>query len=279
MHETLLNSKVSKNIRNQGETLFCWAFAISTMLRQSLNLFISQLDGSKIQRDDALKKLNGTSTFNPQKESEDSTSHNRDNVDIENVAVDNVDTAIIDQASSDIDSDDTDESDYSVELDKIDEFFGALHRKLSKLNGIDINSDDKNNADKNSLDGKNVDIDDLELLLSQMDDTQLHLTATIFSDIFANSDADNIDTDRVETKTPEENSAGTDTVDIDFHRQLRNELIMIPIPKSLSNEFIEESPLTQGHYLDMAFERVGNLLNQNRYNLYHIRFDSFILFS
>ena len=40
MHSTLLNSKVSKAIRNQGETLFCWAFAISTMLRQSLNLFI-----------------------------------------------------------------------------------------------------------------------------------------------------------------------------------------------------------------------------------------------
>ena len=45
MHATLLNSKVSKNIRNQGKTLFCWAFAISTMLRQSLNLFLSKLDG------------------------------------------------------------------------------------------------------------------------------------------------------------------------------------------------------------------------------------------
>ena len=44
MHTTLLNSKISKNIRNQGETLFCWAFAISTMLRQSLNVFIGDLN-------------------------------------------------------------------------------------------------------------------------------------------------------------------------------------------------------------------------------------------
>ena len=65
MHSTLLNSKVSKNIRNQGETLFCWAFAISTMLRQSLTLFISQLDASLFQIqcgiyivDNSLKKLN-----------------------------------------------------------------------------------------------------------------------------------------------------------------------------------------------------------------------------
>ena len=57
MHSTLLNSKVSKNIRNQGETLFCWAFATSTMLRQSLNLFISNLE-EKFNKNDALKKLN-----------------------------------------------------------------------------------------------------------------------------------------------------------------------------------------------------------------------------
>ena len=55
MHETFLNSKVSKKIRNQGETLFCWAFAISTMLRQSLNLFISELDNQN--KDNALEKL------------------------------------------------------------------------------------------------------------------------------------------------------------------------------------------------------------------------------
>ena len=102
MHFTLLNSKVSKNIRNQGETLFCWAFALSTMLRQSLNLFISQLDGNAFKIDDALKTLNSD----------------------------------------------------------------------------------------------------------------------------------------------------------DFHRQLRNELIMIPIPKIISREFNEIAPLSQGHYLDLACERV-----------------------
>ena len=57
MHESLINSKVSKNIRNQGETLFCWAFAISTMLRQTLNLFIGKhLDTPKTKI--ALKILN-----------------------------------------------------------------------------------------------------------------------------------------------------------------------------------------------------------------------------
>ena len=102
MHTTLLNSNVSKTIQNQGETLFCWAFGISTMLRQSLNLFISQLDRNSFKIDDALKKLNGD----------------------------------------------------------------------------------------------------------------------------------------------------------DFHRQLRNELIMIPIPKIMSNEFNEYAPLSQGHYLNLACERV-----------------------
>ena len=103
MRATLLNSKVSKNIRNQGETLFCWAFAISTMLRQNLNLFIIKLDEKLFKKTDALKKLNNS----------------------------------------------------------------------------------------------------------------------------------------------------------DFHRQLRNELIMIPIPKNLSNEFNQDSPLNQGHYLHLAFERVN----------------------
>ena len=59
MHSTLLNSKVSKNIRNQGETLFCWAFAISTMLRQSLNLFIEDHLNSQ-EKNIALKKLNSS---------------------------------------------------------------------------------------------------------------------------------------------------------------------------------------------------------------------------
>ena len=106
IHETLLNSKISKNIRNQGETLFCWAFAISTMIRQSLNLFIGDL-------------------FNSER----------------------------------------------------------MNQALEKLN-----SDD-------------------------------------------------------------------------FHRQLRNELIMIPIPKILSSEFNEYAPLSQGHYLDLACERVKSHKN------------------
>ena len=106
MRETLLNSKVSKNIRNQGETFFCWAFAISTMLRQSLNLFISKLD------------------------------------------------------------------------EKFDDKY-QRYLSLEKLNNID------------------------------------------------------------------------------FHRQLRNELIMIPIPKNLSNWYNQDSPLNQGHYLRLAFERVN----------------------
>ena len=102
MHTTLLNSKVSKNIRNQGETLFCWAFAISTMLRQSLNLFLENF----------------------------------------------------------------------------------------------------------------VNFQNMDVVLNKL-----------------NSD--------------------------DFHRQLRNELIMIPIPKLFSNEYNEYAPLSQGHYLDMALERVS----------------------
>ena len=102
MHSSIMNSKVSKNIRNQGETLFGWAFAISSMLRQSLNLFISKFDKNVYRINDALLKLN---------------------------------------------------------------------------------------------------------------------------------------------------SAG-------FHRQLRNELIMIPIPKNISNEYNDDSSLNQGHYLHLAFERV-----------------------
>ena len=103
MHSTLLNSKVSKIIRNQGETLFCWAFACSTMLRQSLNLLLRDVEHEKLV--EALAKLNSD----------------------------------------------------------------------------------------------------------------------------------------------------------DFHRQLRNELIMIPVPKILSTEYNEEEPLSQGHYLNKALERVSCL--------------------
>ena len=102
IYSTFLNSNVSKGIRNVGETIFCWAFAISTMLRQSLNSFIRGLINLK-NKEEALKKLNG----------------------------------------------------------------------------------------------------------------------------------------------------------VEFHRQLRNELIMIPIPKILSTEYNNEAPLSQGHYLEMAFERVS----------------------
>ena len=101
MYSTLLDSKVSKGIRNLGENLFCWAFAISTMVRQSLNRFIHDFDNQNIC--EALAKLNSD----------------------------------------------------------------------------------------------------------------------------------------------------------DFHRQLRNEIIMIPIPKFPSNEYNEDDPLSQGHYLNMALERVS----------------------
>ena len=54
---------VSTNIHNQGKTLFCWAFATSTMLRQSLKLIISQqcqdLDQTHVKK--ALKKLSHVS--------------------------------------------------------------------------------------------------------------------------------------------------------------------------------------------------------------------------
>ena len=56
MHSSLLDSKVSKGIHDVGETWFCWAFAISTMLRQSLNRFIHDFDNQNIC--EALAKLN-----------------------------------------------------------------------------------------------------------------------------------------------------------------------------------------------------------------------------
>ena len=56
MHSSLLDSKVSKGIHDVGKTNFCWAFAISTMLRQSLNRFIHDFDNQNIC--EALAKLN-----------------------------------------------------------------------------------------------------------------------------------------------------------------------------------------------------------------------------
>ena len=270
MHETLLNSKVSKQIRHQGKTLFCWAFAISTMLRQSLNLFISHIDESSIQKDGALKKLNGVATFSLEKESSDSTSDNSEHqegnleiydIEIDNVSTENDDMERMNQESSDIDCADTDESDDSVKIDKIVDFFRPLLSELSKL---EIDSGVKKRAETNSVDEEIDDIDDLQLLLSQMDDTQRHLTERIFSNLFDSDDEDSIETvstDSFEAENAEKNSTVTDSVSMDFHRQLRNELVMIPIPKSPSHEFNEESPLAQGHYLHMAFERVRNLEN------------------
>ena len=55
------NQMVSNNIHDQGETGICWDFAISSMLRGSLRLFISQLDAklfSQTQIEAAEKKLN-----------------------------------------------------------------------------------------------------------------------------------------------------------------------------------------------------------------------------
>ena len=125
LHSSLLNSKVSKNIRNQGETLFCWAFAISTMIRQSLNLFIP----GDLFSDSFISK------FIPQFIS-----------------------------------------------NSIPNFFRSQKMNMALK--------------------------------------------------FLNS--------------------------CDSHRQLRNELVMIPIPKILSNEYNESAPLSQGHYIDMALERVSS---------------------
>ena len=36
LRNTIVHSKVSRQIHEQGATLFCWAFAISSMIRQSL---------------------------------------------------------------------------------------------------------------------------------------------------------------------------------------------------------------------------------------------------
>ena len=62
LRNTFLNSKVSKQIHDQGTSLFCWAFAISSMLRQSLKIFLQQLSACDqfIEKEkivDALKNL------------------------------------------------------------------------------------------------------------------------------------------------------------------------------------------------------------------------------
>ena len=57
-HNTLLNSKISKQIHDQGETSFCWAFAISSMLRQSLKRYFNARDQSNPDIRNAISKLN-----------------------------------------------------------------------------------------------------------------------------------------------------------------------------------------------------------------------------
>ena len=61
LNETLINSKVSKFIHDQGKSMFCWAFAISTMLRQSLKLFLAEL--RKIESAVDMTKLISTSAL------------------------------------------------------------------------------------------------------------------------------------------------------------------------------------------------------------------------
>ena len=56
----LLNSKISKNIHDQQNTNFCWAFSIASMLRQSLECFISGPGHKKLPMvnvKNALKRL------------------------------------------------------------------------------------------------------------------------------------------------------------------------------------------------------------------------------
>ena len=43
------NPMVSSNIHDQGKTGICWSFAISTMLRGSLKLFISKLNPNGLE--------------------------------------------------------------------------------------------------------------------------------------------------------------------------------------------------------------------------------------
>ena len=56
-HHTLLNSKISKEIHDQGDTSFCWAFAISSMLRQSLKRYFYARDQSNPDIRNAISKL------------------------------------------------------------------------------------------------------------------------------------------------------------------------------------------------------------------------------
>ena len=243
MHESLLNSKVSKNIRNQGQTLFCWAFAISTMLRQSLNLSINQIDKTKIRKNDALKKLNEVATLSLETESLNSTSdpsvHHSDNVDIENSITNNINT-FFESVYEYLNNDEEEIDDhlllqYYLMNDNQRDFSNRMLNYIRDVTKGNIGTDsyDEESYDEDSYDEESGDEKSV--------------------------DENSISTESASTKTVEAKSADTVIFDIDFHRQLRNELIMIPIPKSLSNEFNQNSPLNQGHYLHLALERVRNL--------------------
>ena len=58
LRNSILHSKVSRHIHEQGKTLFCWAFAISSMLRQSLIMALENFtDCDPLKVDAALTKL------------------------------------------------------------------------------------------------------------------------------------------------------------------------------------------------------------------------------
>ena len=56
---SILNSKVSKQIHDQQETSLCWAFALATMLRSSLKVFLE----SRIQSSTAILKSVDSNCF------------------------------------------------------------------------------------------------------------------------------------------------------------------------------------------------------------------------
>ena len=56
--------QVSKNIHHQGETWFCWAFAISSMLRNSLMKY-GKCDIKKLEADDFHKNLRNEIIMGP----------------------------------------------------------------------------------------------------------------------------------------------------------------------------------------------------------------------
>ena len=58
LRNSILHSKVSRHIHEQGKTLFCWAFAISSMIRQSLIMALENYsDCDPLIVDSALTKL------------------------------------------------------------------------------------------------------------------------------------------------------------------------------------------------------------------------------